>query len=230
MLDGSLQTKARLAGLLYVLIIVAAPFAELIVPGQLIVSGDAAATAANILQSEQLFRLGGAASLVTVFCDVALAALLYVLLRPVSRTLALMAAFFRLVAIAIVAVNAITYFAPLSILKGDLADASALALLAWKLHQVGYNVALLVFGGHCLLLGVLVARATFLPRIIGWALVLAGACYLLNGFALFIAPNFADLLVPYVLLPPLVGEVGLALWLLIAGVNIAKWREQAAIA
>jgi hypothetical protein len=224
------KAAARIAGLLYLVIIVAAPVAEMIIPGRLVVAGDPAATAANILQSEQLFRLGGVASLITVFCDVALAALFYLLLRPVSGTIALVADFFRLAAITVVAVNVIFYFAPLTILKSDLfaeMDRAALALLAWQLHAVGYNVVLLVFGGHCLLLGHLVARATFLPRVIGWILTLAGVCDLANWFAVFAAPAFAHWLGYYVLIPPLVGELGLALWLLIAGVDAEKWSAQA---
>jgi hypothetical protein len=148
----------------------------------------------------------------------------------VSWTVALVAAFFRLAAITVVAVNAIFYFAPLTILKGEVfaaAERDALALLAWQVHVVGYNVVLLVFGGHCLLLGYLVARATFLPRIIGWILVLAGICYLVNWFAVFAAPAFANWLGYYVLIAPLVGELSLALWLLIVGVNAEKWNAQA---
>lgn len=229
--QASPVTTARIAGLLYVLIIVAAPLAEMIIPGRLIVFADAVATAENLRAAEQLFRLGAAASLLTVFCDVALAGLLYVLLRPVNRTVALVAALFRLAAIMIVAVNAILYLAPLAVVRSSLfepSDGAALALLAWKLHVTGYNIALLVFGGHCALLGYLTARAAFLPRVIGWVLMLAGACYIVNGFALVISPGFADALAPWVLLPPLIGEVGFALWLLIAGIDAAKWRAAAA--
>src|SRR3990172_7781500 len=93
---ASPQTYARIGGLLYLFIIVAAGFGELFVRNRLIVWGDAAATANNILDSETLFRVGLAGEMLTCVCDVALAMILYVLLRPVGRNLALLAAFFRL--------------------------------------------------------------------------------------------------------------------------------------
>ena len=116
--DTSPRTTARIAGLLYLVITVAAPFGEVYVRGRLIVKGDAAATAANIGANESLYRLGGSADLVAFACDVAVALLLYELLKPVSRSLSLMAAFFRLMHAAIVAVATLAFFAPLLILGG----------------------------------------------------------------------------------------------------------------
>src|SRR5689334_10641261 len=113
------RRTARVAGLLYLIVMVLAMFAEAFVRGPLIVSGDAAATAHNILASEQLYRLGVGADIVVFVCDAALAALFYVLLRPVSASLAVVAAFFRLAYTAIVAVNTIAFFAPLTLLKGS---------------------------------------------------------------------------------------------------------------
>ena len=143
-------------------------------------------------------------------------------MRPVSRGLALMAAFFRLAAILVVAVNALTYFAPLAFLNGEayaftVEQPQSLSMLSLRSHTIGYNIALLIFGGHCLLLGLLIAKSTFLPRLTAALVVIAGVGYLINGFAVFVFPGFAALLDPYIALPWLAGEGSLALWLLQPG-------------
>lgn len=223
---------ARIAGLLYLTIIFATPLAEVIVPSLVLVPGDAAASAAAILDRELLYRLGGAALLLTIPCDIALAVIFYELLKPLGSGLSLLAAFLRLATIIIVAVNAISYFVPLALLHGSAYNLSAeevqsLAMLSLRVHAIGFNICLLVFSFDCLCLGALIMRATFLPRFIGVLLAAAGLSYLINGFAIFIAPDLAARFVPYILLPPLVGELGLALWLTIAGVNTERWRAAA---
>ncbi len=225
--------QARVGGFLYLIIIAAGFFSEGCVRGSLIVSGDAAATAHNILASEQLYRLGGAAEFVTLSCDVTVALILYNLLRPVNRSLALLAAFFRLVFSAVYATLSLTHFAPLVLLGGgdsmvfSAAQLQELATFALKLHGIGYNISLVFFGVHCVLIGGLIARSNFLPRIIGLALAIAGACYLINSFATFIAPAFAGTLFPYILLPGLVAEASLALWLFVIGLDVSRWNKLA---
>jgi hypothetical protein len=222
------RRQARAAGVLYLLIIFAAPFAEVFVRGRLVVSGDAAATAANILANERLYRLGGAADLVAFACDAAVAVLLYELLKPVSGSLSLVAAFFRLMHAAIVAVSTIGHFAPLVLLGGahflsafQPEQLQALALASLRLHGRGYVIGLAFFGLHCLVVGYLIARSTFLPRILGWLMAIAGLCYVINSFANLIAPAFQALLYPYILAPGGVAELSLCVWLLAKGVNDA---------
>jgi hypothetical protein len=106
----------------------------------------------------------------------------------------------------------------------------ALSYFALKLHALGYNVSLVFFGVHCVLIGGLIAGSNFLPRLIGLMLVIAGGCYLTNSFANFIAPAFAAQLFPYILLPGLVAEGSLALWLFVVGLNAKKWAERASAA
>jgi hypothetical protein len=231
------RAKARVAGLAYLIIMIAAPFAELLVRSGAIVRGDAAATAANILASEGLWRLAFVSDLLVVVCDVTVAALLYDILKPVGRAVSLTAAFFRLALVAVSAVKALAHLAALLILDGGEALAAftpaqleALSFLSVRLHGQGYSIALFFFGFHCLLVGWLIARATFLPRIIGWLMMLAGVCYVFNSAAGFIDPEFSRVLFPYILLPALPAEGGLTLWLLLVGVNEAKWRTQAGVA
>ena len=232
--DASPRFEARIGGFLYLIIMAAGVFAEGYVRGAMIVSGDAAATARNILAAEPLYRLGGVTEFVTLFCDVTLALILYDLLRPVNRSVALLAAFFRLVFSAVYGTLSLLHFLPLALLGGGShltaftpGQLQALAYLSLKLHSIGYNVSLVFFGVHCVLIGALIAGSTFLPRVIGVALVVAGACYVTNSLAGFISPPFADSLFPYILLPGLVAEGSVALWLFLIGVNEKKWRERA---
>jgi hypothetical protein len=155
-------------------------------------------------------------------------------LKPVSRSLSLLAAFFRLMHVAIYGVDALNHFAPLSFLQGsDYLTAfkpdqlQALALAFITLHDMGYSIALVFFGFHCLLIGYLLFGSAFLPRVLGVLMAIAGVCYLINSFANFLSPAFAGHLFPYILLPCLVAEGSLMLWLLVTGVNVQRWRQQA---
>jgi hypothetical protein len=229
---ASIQREARIGGLLYVVIIVTALFAEAFVRSSMIVSTDAVATAHNIMASQRLYRLGGAADLVNLGCDVALSIILYDLLRPVSRSLALTAIAFRLVADACLIVATFFHFAPLFFLGGagylnvmPVAQLQALALESIKIHALGYEVCMVFFGIHAMLAGWLIARSTYIPRLIGLLLAVSGALYVANSFAGLVYP---ELNVPiYLLLPGFLAENALAWWLLIRGVNVARWQAHA---
>jgi hypothetical protein len=225
---------ARICGLLYLYIIAAGTFAELFVRSRLVVSADAAATARNILADESLFRLGFSAELLHLACDVAVAMILYALLRPVDRNVALLAAFMRLACDVILAISSLSHFAALRLL-GD-ADylqtfrpdqLHTLALLAMKLHGDGYAISLVFFGFACLALGYLIFRSSYLPRTLGVLLAIAGAGYLINSFAHFLNPALAARLFDAVFIPIFVAELSLALWLLVKGVDTAKWEARA---
>jgi len=225
MTGTSPRTTARIAGVLYLMIIVAALFAQIGVRSSLIVAGDPAATGANILAAEGLYRLGVIADLVTVACDVGVAALLYRLLKPAGASLSLTAGLLRVVAASVTAAVAVLAFAPIILLKGGAGEAfsvpqlQALAMMALRMRETGYVISLLVFGLHCLMLGWLVWRSGILPRVIGAMLVVAGPCYLVSsGFSL-IAPALAGPLYPVILLPPFVAEVTFTLWLIGVGVS-----------
>ncbi len=154
------QLYARIGGVLYVYILVAGTFAELFVRSKLVVSRDAAATAANIMAGESLFRLGFSAELLHLACDVAVAMLLYALLRPVDRNIALLAAFMRLASDVILAIASLSHFAALHLLGGSEYlkafqpdQLQSLALLAMKLQGDGYAISLMFFGFACVSLG-----------------------------------------------------------------------------
>jgi len=226
------QRIARAAGAFYLITVITGLFAEVVVRGKLIDYGDAAATAHNIVASEGLYRLGFAADIVGSVAYAVVTLLLYELLKPVSRPLSLLAAFFSLIGIAIGGVAALGHLAPLLLLKDsymapfDASQLQAMALLALKLHARGYWIALVFFGCYEAVLGYLIYKSDFFPRLLGLLVAIAGFAFLTNSFALFLSPPVGNALNPYLLALDGIGEISLTLWLLVAGVNAAKWEER----
>src|SRR6202795_2598786 len=179
--ETSPRFKARMAGVCQLMEAVTAAFGEVIIPGKLVVSGNAAATAANILGHERLFWLGFVLSLIGVAFHIAWALLMYELLKPVNKSLSLLAAFVILVGCAIQALASLLYLAPLLILQGGSSVSAftpeqlqALALLFLKLNQYAFNIDLVFYGIWCVVTGYLIFRSTFLPRILGVLLAIRG--------------------------------------------------------
>jgi hypothetical protein len=222
--------SARLAGILYLIVIVAGFFAEIGARQRVVAANDAAATAANILAHESLFRWGFASDLIAVLAVVPLILLLYELLKVVNRQLALLALFFSLVGTAVQSTSLLGHIAPLILLKRGAALGvspdllQAQSYMAIQLQGIGYAIALAFFGGTMLTRGYLILRSTFLPAFIGVLLLLAGPAYILSSFVLVVAPAIAGYAMA-LLIFPFIGETSLALWLLVKGVNVAKWEE-----
>jgi hypothetical protein len=231
---ASIQTYARIAGVLLLISIVAGGFGEFFVPSRLIVSADATATANNIVASHSLFRMGFASYLVEAVCDVALTLILYVLLRPVRNDLALLAAFFRLVSTATFAIGELFYFAASLILGGadylktfSPGQLNTLALLSVKLYGYGSGIFMVFYGLASILLGYLIFQSGYLPKVLGVLLALGGLGFVTKSFALILAPAYAS---SFLLLPMVLATVSLTLWLLVRGVDVPKWKEKAALA
>jgi len=222
----------RIAGVLFLLSIVAGGFGEAYVPYKLIVSVDATATAKNINAFDSLFRLGFAIYLIEAVCDIALTLILYVLLRPVRKDLALLAAFFGLVSTALFAVAELFYFAASLILGGanylktfSPDQLNTLALLSLKLYGYGGGIFMVFYGVASVLRGYLIFRSGYLPRVLGVLLVLAGLGFIAKNFALVLAPAYAS---DGLLLPMVLAVVSLTVWLLVKGVDVPKWEAKAA--
>lgn len=229
---GNPQLYARLGGALYLLLIVVGFWAVLFVRGPIIVAGDASATAHNIMASQSLWRAGIAADVVMHMCDVGVMLALYLLLRPVNRNLALLAVLFTLVQTAVSVANKVALLIPLFLL-GDAAylraftpeQRDALAYVCVRAHDYGFGLALIFFGMACIVEGYLIYRSGFLPKVLGVLMQIAGPCYLLNSFALLLSPALAGHLFPAILLPSFIAESSLALWLLLKGVDVERWRQ-----
>lgn len=231
--EFSPQAYARIAGVLYLINILAGLLGEMFIRNAMIASGDAAATAANIAHSPLLWRVGIAGDLIMQATDVPLMMIFYVLLKPVNKNLALMAMLFTLVQTAALVANKMNLMTPL-FLSTDAGylqvftpqQLQALAYVAIKAHAHGFGIGLIFFGFECLITGYLVFKSGFLPSILGIAMQIAGVCYLVNSFALVLAPALADALFPAILLPCFVAELAFCLWLLVKGIDLSKWTAQ----
>jgi hypothetical protein len=219
------KTKtARIAGLLILIISPFAIFSMGYVPSTLIMSGDAATTASNIMASEGLFRISFVSDSVVFLLEIAIVVMLYVLLKPVSKTLSLVAAFARLAMTVIQGINLLNHFIPLLLLSGagyltvfEPDQLHALVLLFLNAHEYGVHLWGLFFGLHLFFLGYLVYKSGYIPRILGVLLVVASLCYLVQSFGNFLFPKYKEILA-------LVGgfsiiELALPLWLVIKGVK-----------
>jgi len=226
--ETSPRRKARITGVVYLLYFLTAVLAVFFMRG-IVVDSDAAATAHNILAHEPLFRLGLATSLIATALYIAVTGLFYGLFKPVNRSVSLLAAFFSLVGCAILALSHLFDLAPFVVLG------SAQYLSAFKVEQLQaltmmflnfgaqtVNICFVFFGFYCLLIGYLIFRSAFLPRFLGVLMALAGL-----GWLTFLSPPFANRLSPYNLVLGFLAELSLMLWLLVMGVNVQRWKEQA---
>jgi hypothetical protein len=218
--------KARMGGFCWLMCFLTSIF-PLIVSGRLVVSGDAAATAANLLANEGLFRAGTAALLISTAFYVGATLFIYEVLKPVNPTLSLLAAFFSLVGCAVGALSCLFDFVPFVLLKGapylsvfTVDQLQALTLMFLKVRAQANDIGLVFFGLHCLGVGYLILRSIFLPRLIGALMVVAGF-----GWLTFLWPPLANSLAPFNMMPGGIGELSLTLWLLVKGVNVQRWQE-----
>ena len=226
------QLYARLGGVLYLAIIALGMFGEMFVRGSLVVSGDAAATANNIEASQLLWRTGIVGDLLMHVFDVPVIVVLYLLLKPVSKSLALLATLINLVQTAVLVANKLNLLVPLFLLENSgylkefsSAQLDALSYLAIKAHGFGFGIGLIFFGFACLVRGYLIFISGYLPKTLGVLMLLAGLSYLTNSFALLLAPSFAASIFPAILMPAFIGELALCLWLIVKGVNLERWQQ-----
>jgi hypothetical protein len=230
-MSNAIQRTARLVGVLILIIAVFAPFSMIYVPATLIVPGDAATTAQNIIASEGLFRLGLASDAVVFLLEIGVIVLLYVLLKPVSQTLSLVAAFSRLAMTIILGINLLPHFFVLLLLSGagyltvfapD--QLHALGLLFLNVHADIVLIWGLFFSLHLLVLGYLVYKSGYIPRIVGVLLIIASLCYLTQSFGNILLPEYKEIFTSVGFLS--VVEIALPLWLLIKGVNVEQWEKR----
>ena len=225
-----IQKTGRIVAILILVLVVIAPFGMLYLPSTLIVPGNATTTANNVLASEPLFRLGIAGDSVVFLIEIVLSVLLYVLLKPVSKTLALVAAFSRLAMTIIQGINLLNHFFVLLLLSvtGYLSvfepgQLHALVLLFLNAHESAVLIWGLFFGLHLLVLGYLVYKSGYIPRISGVFLVIASLCYFTQFFGNILFPQYKSIFTMIGILSTL--EIALPLGLLIKGVNVARWEK-----
>lgn len=233
MSSNSIKVIARVAGALYLIIAVAGGFAFTAASTDLVLPGDATATANSILASELLFRLGFVGDSIVFVGEIVLIVLLYVLFRPVSKIVAIIAAMFRLAMTVMQGTNLLNHVTVLLILRNtDYLDAfapaqlHALVLLLFNMHETGALIWGIFFGFHLLVLGYLIFQSGYYPKILGILFFFAGFGYLIDSYGNLLFPAYEQIytVVVWATVP---AEMAFALWLLIKGVNVAQWEKQA---
>jgi hypothetical protein len=223
-----LARYSRVAGVAMLLSIIFGFLGEMILPDKIIVRGDAAATAANIVGDPTLFRLSFAAYLVEGLCDIALCVLFYILLKPVDRNLALLSAFFGIASMVTFAVAQSSFFAA-SLVLGDspgmdtfTADQrNALAYLAIRISGTIAWLFLCLYGTASMIRGYLIARSTYLPRIFGILFIIGGAGFFLRTATYLLAPPLSS---PLLLIPMAFAGIPMMAWLLFRGIDPARMK------
>ncbi|MCK5217917.1 DUF4386 domain-containing protein [bacterium] len=231
MADISLRQAGIVTGVAMLIMAIAATFATDLLIGRLVVPGDAVATFTNIQNAEMVFRGGLLSWLVVLICDVLVAWGLYILLKPVNQSLSLLTAWLRLVYVAMLGTAILNLVVVLSLVSGDnyLAALGADQLQAHVLLFLNafdsmWSVGLAVFGFHILLLGYLVYKSGYMPKWIGALLLLAFLGYFISHFVSLLIPNFENyeyIIGMIFILPMILGEVGLGVWLLIKNAKLS---------
>jgi len=219
--------RARLTGMLYLLVIIFAGFSQGYVRGTLYIPTDPASTLDNINTFERLFRLGLVSDLTAFLLDAVISILLYQLLKPTHKNIAILAATFRLLAHpAIASINLLNHHLALQVASGNgyLTAMGTEQREIWTMffmnaHHVGYLLAGAFFAVHCALLGLLLYRSFAFPKILGILMLFAAAGYALESFGYFIAPGNELLLATIVGVAAAIGEVSLTLYLLTKGMR-----------
>ena len=228
---NSPQKTARAAAFVFLLIFFLGMSTELFIRPGMIVPGDAAATVKNIAASEALFRLSLVSDLIRQALLMLLPLILYKLLKPVYKTIASLMVIFSLVSVPISMLNELNHFAALLLsssayyLRAFGTDQlQALVMFFLNLRNYGTFISQ-IFSFWVLLLGYLVFKSGFLPRILGILLMLGGLCYTVLAVLFFLFPNL-DLIIFGLF--AIIGEMIFYLWLLIKGVNVEQWEKRAA--
>jgi hypothetical protein len=229
------RTVARIAGFGYLIIFITGIFANFFVLQNLIVLGNAAATANNIMDSEWLFRVGILSFIIMVIFDILVAWALYILLKPVNMNLSLLAAWLRLVNASIFGIALFNLFGVLQLLSGadyltvfETAQLQAQVTLFLNMFNDTWLIGLVFFGLHLLILGYLIFKSAFIPRILGILLIVAALGYMIDSFANFLLPNYADyetIFLLIVVVPGIIGELSFTFWLLLKGAKIPEMSE-----
>ncbi len=223
------KNLARIAGLLYLIVIATGLFAEVFVRQALKVSEDALTTANNIQSSEMLFRWGLVADLINFVCGLPCVLIIYFLFKRVNKFLLQLALIFVVIQTAIIAVNLLNQISPLLLLSNNTYlktfqpnQLAALSQLSLNIQGAGYAIGLVFFGFYCLLVGYVIFKSKMVPKFLGILYIISGLGYLINSFIMLLSKGFANPLFTYIAIPIFIGELSFCLWLLIKGVDNSK--------
>lgn len=223
------KNTARIAGFCYLIVIATGMFSEVFVRQALRVSNDALATAHNIQTNEMLYRWGFVADLINFIVGIPTIVIIYHFFKKSHKIILQIALAFVIIQTAIIAVNLLNQISPLLLLGNDAYlnsfqenQLATLSLLSLTIQSQGYGIGLVFFGFYCILIGYVIFKTNALPKIIGVAYAIAGLCYLINSFTMFLSKGFVNPLFIYLAIPIFIGELSLCLWLLIKGIDTSK--------
>jgi hypothetical protein len=223
---SELRRYARAAGVAMLLSIVFGTIGEMYLPGRIIVAGDAAKTAANLTGNPMLLRLCFASYLVEGFCDIFLCVFWYILLRPVSKNLALLSAFVGVVSMVTFAVAQSSFFASSLVIRetGGMASFTldqrqALALLCTRIAGMLAYLFIGFYGTASMIRGYLIARSGYFPKVLGILLMIGGVGFFLRSVTYVLAPELSS---PLLLMPMALAGIPLMIWLLVRGVRLTS--------
>jgi len=212
---------------LYLIVIAGGIFSEVFVRQRMLIRGDALATAQYILEHETLFRSGFAITLFYLLCNIPLLFIFHEIFKNTHKPLVKMMVFFFLTGNTIEIVNMLNHFLPLNYLKTGAAleglgeaGAASMAYMSLINFNTGFGISLVFFGCYCILIGFLIYKSRYLPHLIGILMGLGGICYIMNSFTIFLIPDFAKHLFPYILLPCFIAELSFASWLVFKRISL----------
>jgi hypothetical protein len=223
---------ARIGGILYLLIIVGGILLPILVSVRLVVPSNAVSTVQNIIASPSLWRIGITGDIVIHVLDIPLMVVLYVLLKPINKSLALLAVFFNLIQTAVLVANTLNLVMPMLLLGNtnflkvfEPDQLYALAYLFVEAYDYGTLIGLIFFGFACLVYGYLLFKSGYFPKPLGVLMTIAGLSYLANSLTHILAPAYAEK-IGMILVLALIGELSFCLWLLTKGVNVPEWEKR----
>ena len=227
------KNLARIAGLCYLIVIATGLFSEVFVRQELRVSNDALTTAYNIKNNEMLFRFGFVADLINFVIGIPTVLIIYHFFKKSNKILLQVALSLVIIQTAIIAVNLLNQISPLLLLSNDTylntfqdSQLATLSLLSLNIQSQGYAIGLVFFGFYCILIGFVIYKTNAIPRIIGVLYAIAGLCYLINSFTMFLSKGFSNPMFIYLAIPIFIGELSVCLWLLIKGIDTSKLESK----
>ena len=227
------RNLARIAGFCYLIVIATGLFSEVFVRQALRVKNDALATAHNIQTNELLFRWGFVSDLINFVVGLPTILIIYHFFKKSNKILLQIALALVIIQTAIIAVNLLNQITALLLLSNDTYlntfqqnQLATLSLLYLNIQAQGYGIGLVFFGFYCILIGYVIFKTNAIPKIIGIAYAIAGLCYLVNSFTMFLSKGFVNPLFIYLAIPIFIGELSLCLWLLIKGIDITKLENK----
>lgn len=224
---------ARIAGVMYMIIVAAAIPAHFIAPERFRIAGDVATTAANIAAGQVAFSLGTVGGeLIIVLTEIALIVVMYKLLAPVNQTLSVIAAAFRGAMATIHGLNLLNYYVVFQLLNDEnIANVfssdqiNGLVNVFLNAHDIGFTLGIVFFIPHVLILGYLIYRSDYFPRVLGVLFLIAGIGYLIDAAGLLFAPGYTETpgLIAIVIAS---AEIAFPIWLLVKGVRTDQWQQR----